>query len=202
MSKAIKFGEIIAQAVRGLRGPDLPTFAGRHLVDEYYIASIAFERTRLTWLRTQRPDKTKSSLRKASDEDTVAHRKFCAAQAHYRDAFGPLIRLFQAAGIDATPIEHWIANPFADLRAPADAAVQALTDWLCTGPAVTDNSSPEFLPADHYKTKYGIPSNRLESARRRGRLTRSKKRNGRWMYDDTEVRHLYPEDFIDSAETR
>jgi hypothetical protein len=53
---------------------------------------------------------------------------------------------------------------------------------------------PTEFPADYYKAKFGIPTTRLESARRAGRLTGRKPR-GRWLYALADVQRLWPDDF-------
>jgi hypothetical protein len=55
-----------------------------------------------------------------------------------------------------------------------------------------------LLPANHFADLYGIPTSRLESARRDGRLKKCKKLNGRWYFNETEIRSIWPEDFIES----
>jgi hypothetical protein len=62
-------------------------------------------------------------------------------------------------------------------------------------PTGNHNEGPQRFPADHYASKYGIPADRLESARRDGRLKNSEIRGKRWYYDDAEVRRFWPQDF-------
>jgi hypothetical protein len=68
------------------------------------------------------------------------------------------------------------------------------------GPGNTTKTDKQVrLPADHYNGKFGIPAGRLASARRDGWLKNCKKKNGRWLYHDADVRALWPQDFIEEG---
>jgi hypothetical protein len=56
-------------------------------------------------------------------------------------------------------------------------------------------ASQGVYPAEHYRLKYGIPARRLEGARRAAKLA-GVKPHGRWLYRESDVRLLWPEDFV------
>lgn len=64
-----------------------------------------------------------------------------------------------------------------------------------------DNSRPSqgtgepYMPAKWFADEYGIPSERLRSAQRTGRL-RAHKEGNRWMYSVPDAARIWPEDEI------
>jgi hypothetical protein len=91
-----------------------------------------------------------------------------------------------AIGLQATSLTE---NLYRTLEATAK-GIKTQAYQLREGAQPAAQKEPLRFPADHYVSKYGIPAERLESARRDGRLKNCKKQNGRWQYDDAEVRKL------------
>ena len=54
-------------------------------------------------------------------------------------------------------------------------------------------NNPPMMPARWFADEFGVPPNRLRSARRRG-VIRSEKRGSRWFYSARDAHRLWPDD--------